>query len=130
MADGGTGGLLSNTWMKSGPGIVTNTQGYISISSNNLVYTSASQEVTVVPNKLHRFSYTGEGFSFSRKVGATQDGGEYIPSGTGIIGWQATTFTPTTDKVWVQFQRLSNNTAVANDLRLTNLQPRMVRLDP
>jgi hypothetical protein len=123
MADGGTGGLLADVWIKSGPGVVTNSKGYLSISSDNVSYTSASQEVTVIPNKLHRFSYTGEGFSLSRKVGSTQEGGEYIPLGTGILNWQATLFTPTTNKVWVQFQRLSSNTAIANDLRLTNLQP-------
>lgn len=123
MADGGTGGLLSNTWIKAGPGTVTNSIGYISIISDNIAYTSAAQEVTVVPGRLHRFSYTGEGFSFSRKVGATQEGGEYIPLAAGTLGVQATTFTPTTNKVWVQFQRLSKNTAIANDLRLTDLQP-------
>jgi hypothetical protein len=123
MADGGTGGLLGNTWIKTGPGTVTNSVGYLSIISDNLAYTSAAQEATVVPGRLHRFSYTGEGFSFSRKVGAAQEGGEYIPLAAGTLGINTHTFTPTTNKVWVQFQRLSKNTAIANDLRLTDLQP-------
>lgn len=123
MASGGTGGLLGTSWITAGPGIVTPGVGIISISSNNAVYTSAAQEVTVRPNFLHRFSYTGEGHTFSRKVGAAQEGGEYIPLAAGVLGVNAETFTPITNKVWVQFQRLSNNTAIANDLRLTDLQP-------
>lgn len=121
--NGGTGGLLTNTWIKSGPGTVTNSVGSISIISNNSVYTSAAQGVTVRPGKLHRFSYTGEGYTFSRKVGAAQEGDEYIPFSAGVLGEDNHLFTPTTNTVWVQFQRLSANTATASDLRLTDLQP-------
>jgi hypothetical protein len=124
MADGGTGGLLANTWVKSGPGTVTNSPGYLSIISDGVSYTSATQEVTVTPGKLHRFSYRGEGFTFARKLGSTQEGDNYVASGTGILGTQNLPFTPTTNKVWVQFQRQSNNTAIANDLRLSNLDPK------
>jgi hypothetical protein len=123
MANGGTGGLLANAWTKVGPGTVTNTPGYLSIISDGLNYTSAYQQASVTKGKLHRFSYTGEGFSLSRKLGATQEGGEYLTHGTGVLGTQEHMFTPTTGSVWVQFQRLSNNTAIANDLRLVNLEP-------
>jgi hypothetical protein len=124
MADGGTGGLLANVWIKSGPGTIANSPGYLSILSDGVSYTSATQEVTVTPGKLHRFSYRGEGVTLSRKVGSTQEADNYIPSAAGVLGTQNIPFTPTTNKAWVQFQRLSNNTAIANDLRLSNLDPK------
>jgi hypothetical protein len=123
MASGGTGGLLSNTWAKTGPGTLTNSPGLVSIISDGATYTTATQEVTVRSGVPHRFSYTGEGFTFSRMLGVASGSGEYL-TGAGTLGVNTHTFTPTTNKVWVRFQRLSANTAIANDLRLVELEPR------
>lgn len=120
---GGTGGLLNDSWVKSGPGTVTNSPGLVSIISDGAATTSAAQEVTVRAGKLHRFTYTGESQTFTRKIGAAQEGAEYLASGAGVIGLNSHTFTPATDKVWVQFQRLSANTAIAKSLRLVDLDP-------
>ena len=123
MANGGTGGIISDLWTKVGPGTVSNYPGYLSVTSNNLVNTAAYQMIWVAPGSNYRFSYTGEGFSFSRKLGTTQEGEEYLPLGPGVIGNQEHKFIATGPNVWIQFQRLSNNTAIANDLRLVNLDP-------
>ena len=120
---GGTGGLLSNTWIKTGPGTLTNSPGLVTIVSDGVSYTSAAQEVTVNPGKLHRFSYNGVDRTFSRKIGAAQEGAEYLDFASGVLGENSHTFTPATNKVWVQFQRLSANTATAGSLRLVDMEP-------
>ena len=123
MANGGTGGLLGNTWITAGPGTVTNTPGRLSIISNNVTNTSAAQAATVRPGQPHRFTYTGEERTFSHKIGKAQEGAEYRPTSGGVLGNNVFEFTPDTATVWFQFQRQSNNTATANDLRLVDLNP-------
>lgn len=123
MANGGTGGLLGNTWITAGPGTVTNSPGLVTIISNNVTNTSAAQAATVRPGQPHRFTYTGEERTFAHKIGKAQEGAEYRPLSGGVLGNNTFEFTPDTSSVWVQFQRQSNNTATANDIRLVDLNP-------